>query len=137
MPFMPLPRMAADGTSQGGDADLNRNQVVADTIKIVTSALYGMSVGCAQCHDHPTDRWKREQFHELAAFFPRVASRVILTPDRRDISVVLTRAPDLRSALVAAFRSASPQGKLFAERAGCGDRSALRLRDTRRSSVRE
>ena len=56
---------------------------------------------------------------------------------RRDISVVLTRAPALRSALVAAFRSASPQSKLFAERAGCGDRSALRLRDTRRSSVRE
>jgi hypothetical protein len=36
---------------------------------------------------------------------------------RRDISVVLTRAPALRPALVAAYRSALPQSKLFAERA--------------------
>jgi hypothetical protein len=35
----------------------------------------GIQIQCAQCHDHPTDRWKREQFHELAAFFPRVAIR--------------------------------------------------------------
>jgi hypothetical protein len=36
---------------------------------------------------------------------------------RRDISVILTRAPALKPALVAAYRSASPQGKVFAERA--------------------
>jgi hypothetical protein len=29
----------------------------------------GISIGCAECHDHPFDQWKREQFHELAAFF--------------------------------------------------------------------
>jgi hypothetical protein len=36
---------------------------------------------------------------------------------RRDISVILTRAPALKPALVAAYRAASPQGKVFAERA--------------------
>ena len=35
---------------------------------------------------------------------------------RRDISVILTRAPALKPALVAAYRSALPQGKVFAER---------------------
>ena len=35
---------------------------------------------------------------------------------KRDISVVLTRAPALKPALVAAYRSALPQGKVFAER---------------------
>ncbi len=29
----------------------------------------GISVGCAECHDHPFDQWKREQFHEMSAFF--------------------------------------------------------------------
>ena len=29
----------------------------------------GVSIQCAECHHHPFDRWKREQFHELAAFF--------------------------------------------------------------------
>src|SRR5712672_1849558 len=35
---------------------------------------------------------------------------------RRDISVILTRAPALKPALVAAYKSALPQGKVFAER---------------------
>ena len=29
----------------------------------------GISVGCAECHNHPFDDWKREEFHEMAAFF--------------------------------------------------------------------
>lgn len=32
----------------------------------------GIQIQCANCHDHPTDRWKREDFHTLAAYFPRV-----------------------------------------------------------------
>ena len=35
---------------------------------------------------------------------------------KRDISVILTRAPALKPALVAAYRSALPQGKVLAER---------------------
>lgn len=35
-----------------------------------TARLFmGISIECAECHDHPFDNWKREQFHELAAFF--------------------------------------------------------------------
>jgi len=35
----------------------------------------GIQIQCANCHDHPTDSWKREQFHEFAAFFPRINVR--------------------------------------------------------------
>jgi hypothetical protein len=35
---------------------------------------------------------------------------------RRDISIILTRAPALKPELIAAYRSALPQGKVFAER---------------------
>ena len=35
-----------------------------------TARLFmGINIQCAECHDHPFDKWKREQFHELAAFF--------------------------------------------------------------------
>ena len=32
----------------------------------------GIQIQCAQCHDHPSDVWKRKQFHEFAAYFARV-----------------------------------------------------------------
>ncbi|HVJ84695.1 MAG TPA: DUF1549 domain-containing protein [Caulifigura sp.] len=41
-----------------------------DIIASETARIFmGISVGCAECHDHPFDKWKREQFHEMAAFF--------------------------------------------------------------------
>ncbi len=48
-----------------------------ETTAEVARIFLGIQIQCAQCHDHPTDRWKREQFHELTAFFPRVAVRPI------------------------------------------------------------
>lgn len=35
----------------------------------------GIQMQCANCHDHPWDSWKRDDFHEFAAFFPRVSVR--------------------------------------------------------------
>jgi Protein of unknown function (DUF1549)/Protein of unknown function (DUF1553) len=32
----------------------------------------GIQIQCAQCHDHPSDVWKRKQFHEFAAYFARL-----------------------------------------------------------------
>jgi hypothetical protein len=61
-----------------------------ETVAEISRIFLGVQIQCAQCHDHPTDRWKREQFHELAAFFPRVSSRVILNPDNRSITVAVT-----------------------------------------------
>lgn len=41
----------------------------------VSRIFLGIQMQCANCHDHPTDSWKREQFHQLAAYFPRVQVR--------------------------------------------------------------
>jgi hypothetical protein len=47
--------------------------VTADITAEVSRIFMGVQIQCAQCHDHKTDRWKRTQFHELAAFFPRIS----------------------------------------------------------------
>ncbi len=41
----------------------------------VSRIFLGVQIQCANCHDHPWDQWKREQFHELAAYFPRITLR--------------------------------------------------------------
>ena len=41
----------------------------------VSRIFLGIQIQCANCHDHPSDIWKREQFHQLAAYFPRIDVR--------------------------------------------------------------
>ena len=43
----------------------------------VSRIFLGIQMQCANCHDHPWDRWKRDEFHELAAFFPRISLRPV------------------------------------------------------------
>ena len=47
----------------------------ADVAAEISRVFTGVQIQCAQCHDHFTDRWKRDQFHEFAAFFPRIVIR--------------------------------------------------------------
>lgn len=35
-------------------------------------SFFGIRLGCAQCHDHPFDAWRQEDFWSYAAFFARV-----------------------------------------------------------------
>lgn len=37
----------------------------------VSRAFLGIRLDCAECHDHPFEPWKRQQFQSLAAFFGR------------------------------------------------------------------
>jgi hypothetical protein len=63
-------RMAPDGTSAPeADQSLARNQVVAETIKIVSTSLLGLSVGCAQCHNHRFDPIPQSDYYRLRAVF--------------------------------------------------------------------
>lgn len=54
-------------------------EIASQTARI----FMGISVQCAECHDHPFDRWKREQFHEMAAFF---SPGKYLMPDQNEPS---------------------------------------------------
>lgn len=37
----------------------------------VSRAFLGIRLDCAECHDHPFEPWKQQQFHALAAYFGR------------------------------------------------------------------
>ncbi len=56
----------------------------------------GIRIECAQCHDHPFARWKREQFWGYAAFFGGVQKQgdgdnqfgpIREIPDRRELAI--------------------------------------------------
>ncbi len=57
----------------------------------VSRVFMGVQIQCAQCHDHPSDPWKRQQFHEFAAFFSGVKRRPLPNPGpglRRGFEIV-------------------------------------------------
>lgn len=39
-----------------------------DNMNNTVRIFLGTRIGCAQCHDHPFDRWKQKEFYEMAAF---------------------------------------------------------------------
>ena len=82
-------RMAPDGTADSPpDQNLARNQVMAETLKIVSSSLLGLTVGCAQCHDHRYDPISHEDYHRLRAVFdPAYDWKNWRTPAQRQVSL--------------------------------------------------
>ena len=39
-----------------------------DLMNNTVRIFLGTQIGCAQCHDHPFDRWTQKEFYEMAAF---------------------------------------------------------------------
>jgi hypothetical protein len=97
----PWDKIAAEFITATGDVRENGATAIQlaqdgrteETTAEISRIFLGIQIQCAQCHDHPSDSWKREQFHELAAFFPRIAVRPVLSPTRRTIEVVADDRP--------------------------------------------
>jgi mono/diheme cytochrome c family protein len=84
-----LLRMAPDGTADGSvDQMLARNDVLAETIKIVSTSLLGLTVGCAQCHDHRYDPIPQADYYRYRALFePAYDTKNWRKPSERLISL--------------------------------------------------
>lgn len=56
----------------------NFYKVETDTLKLtenVAQVFMGMRIQCAQCHNHPFDRWKMDDYYSFAAFFAQVGRK--------------------------------------------------------------
>jgi hypothetical protein len=78
----PVDRMVRDLlTATGGTFDnppTNYFQLERNTLKLaenVAQAFLGMRIQCAQCHNHPFDRWTMDDYYGFAAFFAQIGRK--------------------------------------------------------------
>jgi hypothetical protein len=77
--FFLLSRRGADATTE----------MAAETSRI----FMGIQIQCAQCHDHPSDVWKRQNFHEFAAYFGRYRGERPILEEKKFVGVQLISLP--------------------------------------------
>jgi hypothetical protein len=67
---------ASGGTFE--NAATNYYQMETDPLKVaenVAQVFMGMRIQCAQCHNHPFDRWTMDDYYSFAAFFSQVGRK--------------------------------------------------------------
>jgi hypothetical protein len=66
----------------------NYYQLETDILKVtenVAQVFMGMRVQCAQCHNHPFDRWTMDDYYSFASFFTQIGRKG--TDDARELIV--------------------------------------------------
>jgi len=83
----PLDKMVRDLlTASGGTFDnppSNYFQLERNTLKLtenVAQGFLGMRIQCAQCHNHPFDRWTMDDYYGFAAFFTQIGRKRAADP---------------------------------------------------------
>ena len=78
----PYDRMVREMLSARGSSyespEANFYRVTRDpkpTMEKTTQVFLGVRMVCAQCHDHPFERWTQNQYYEMASFFSAVGIR--------------------------------------------------------------
>ncbi len=79
---VPMDRMVQDLLAASGGTfkspATNYYQNETDTLKVaenVAQVFMGMRVQCAQCHNHPFDRWTQDDYYGFAAFFAQIGRK--------------------------------------------------------------
>lgn len=58
-------------SENGVDPEQLRNEIVVDRVNTTAMAFLGLTIGCAQCHDHKYDPVTQREYYQLFAFFNR------------------------------------------------------------------
>jgi hypothetical protein len=86
---------ASGGTFKNPATNYYQNET--DILKIsenVAQVFMGMRIQCAQCHNHPFDRWTMNDYYGFAAFFSQIGRKG--TDDPREVIVFNSGGGDVR-----------------------------------------
>jgi hypothetical protein len=65
-------RLASMSNESGSDPEQFRWDMVFDRVKTTSTAVLGLAMECARCHDHKFDPLTKKDYYGLAAFFDKI-----------------------------------------------------------------
>ena len=74
-----------------------RFEETVDRLNTVANTWLGLTVGCAQCHDHKYDPLSQREFYAMFAFFHNAVERDIEAPVAGELGPYLRTAPGYRA----------------------------------------
>ncbi|AMV22853.1 hypothetical protein VT84_00475 [Gemmata sp. SH-PL17] len=95
-------RMSMLNEEGGVDPEQFRMDAMFDRMDAVGKAFLGLSVACAQCHDHKFDPISQEEYYRLFAYLnnDHEAQRVVYTvPERMTINRIRTQITEIETKL--------------------------------------
>lgn len=98
---MPIDQMVQELLSASGgtfeNAATNYYQMETDPLKVsenVAQVFMGMRIQCAQCHNHPFDKWTMDDYYGFAAFFSQIGRKK--AEDPRETVVFNSRGGEVK-----------------------------------------
>jgi mono/diheme cytochrome c family protein len=121
-----------------------RVEYVADRVRTTAAVWMGLTVGCAQCHDHKFDPLSQREYYQLFAFFNQVPEKGI-GGGKRNVQPILdlatseeaNRRTELRKAIAALDARLKPpagtedDNQAIGPRPGLADEERSRLEQER------
>ena len=86
---------ASGGTFKSPATNYYQNET--NTLKVtenVAQVFMGMRIQCAQCHNHPFDRWTQDDYYGFASFFSQIGRK--RAEDPRETIVFNSRSGEVR-----------------------------------------
>src|SRR5207248_10799524 len=103
-------------TSEGGSIEEEvyvRN--VVDQVETTGTVFFGMSIGCARCHDHKYDPVTMKDFYSLFAFFNSIDGKPLDGNAAQHPPIVKVPTPEQALALERIQQKLAPLQKKLAE----------------------
>lgn len=103
-------------TEAGSIEDEWHVENVVDRVETMSTAVLGLTIGCARCHDHKFDPVSQREFYELFAFFNNVNEKGVYTETRGNVPpLVKAVTPENEQKLAEFDATIADLGKQLAE----------------------